>query len=235
MTLEELKENVPKHARNLVTQRIVDVFNKLEEEDGEEFAEVYKQNFISMSSVLKSKNYRISDYLNAVKYASYKLLDNSDIDAYHMTFPDRYKRLIDKWKDFGSEEDIRMSKISPYVNAYKKSELVQKVLEQTLVPSHILNAPLFQEALNVQVSLMYGAKSEMVRQTAAESVLKYTKPPETQKIELEVGIKGQDEVQALRDEMSRLAAQQQQSISTGQVSSTDVAESVLIAEVVESD
>ena len=78
-------------------------------------------------------------------------------------------------------------------------------MEQALVPSKILNAPLFQDALNVQAQLMYTATSEMVRTQAANSVLQYTAPNEIQKIELEIGVKGTDEVQALRDEMQRLA------------------------------
>ena len=230
MTVEELKNNVPKHTRNLISQNVVDVFNRLQEEDGEEFAEHYRQNFVSMSNVMKRGSYSTKEYMNAVKFVSYKLLENSDIDSYQMTFPDRYQRLMDKWADFGTEEEIRGSKISPFVTAYKKTELVQKILEQSLVPSHILNAPYFQEALNVQVSLMYSARSEMVRQTAAESVLKYTKLPESQKIELEIGVKGQDEVQALRDEMARLASQQQQSIAQGQNTSLEIAESKLLIE-----
>jgi len=234
MTLDELKGAVPKHSRGLINQRIVDVFNALELDEGEDFAEHYKQNFVSMSSIMKTGKFSTKDYINAVKYVSHKLLENSDIDAYHMTFPDRYNRLMNKWLEQGlAEDEIRGSKISPYVTAYKKTELVTKVLEQSLVPSRILNAPMFQDALNVQASLMYTARSEQVRSQAAESVMKYTMSPEVQKIELEIGIKGQDEILALRTEMHRLAEQQRGTIVSGTNTSLQIAEQKLLHDIVE--
>jgi len=236
MTLDELKEAVPKHSRGLINQRIVDVFNALELDQGEDFAEHYKQNFVSMSSIMKTGKFSTKDYINAVKYVSHKLLENSDIDAYHLTFPERYNRLMSKWRELDermTEEEIRGSKISPYVTAYKKTELVTKVLEQSLVPSRILNAPMFQDALNVQASLMYTARSEQVRSQAAESVMKYTMSPEIQKIELEIGVKGQDEIMALRTEMHRLASQQQGTIESGTNTSLQIAEQKILHEIVE--
>ena len=230
MTVDELKMSVPKHVRSMVGQNVVDVFNSLESEEGPEFAEHYKQNFVSMSSVMKGGQYAVSDYLDAVKFVAHKLLDNTDIDAYQMTFPHRYLRLLDKWADFGDEAEIRGSKISPFVTAYKKGDLVTKVLEQSLVPSRILNAPMFQDALNIQMSIAMNARSEQVRSQAAESVMKYTMSPEAQKIELDIGIKGQDEIMALRTEMHRLASQQQITIESGTNTSLEIAEQRLLYE-----
>lgn len=234
MTLDELKSALPPRQKKLVTQGVVDVFNQLESDEGEDFAEHYKQNFVSMSTVMNNANYSMQDYVSAVKFASYKLLGHTDIDAYHFTFPDRYDRLMKKWSDL-PEEEIRSQKISPFVTAYKQNELPVKVMERSLVPSNILNAPLFQDALNVQASLMYTARSEMVRSQAAESVLRYTNRPEAHKIELEVGIKGQDEVTALRDEMRKLAGMQQSGIQDGSVTSVDVAHSKLLHDVIDVD
>ncbi len=230
MTLSELKASIPKHARTMITQDLVDNLNQLETEEGSEFAEHYKQNFISMSSILRDGTYGMYDYKNAVMFVAHKLLDNSDIDAYMMTFPDRYQRLLDKHVNFGNEDDIRSSKISPFVSAYKKGELVVKLIEQSLVPARILNAPMFQQALNVQMELALTARSEMVRSTAANSLLTHLAQPEITKIELDIGIKGTDEVQSLRDEMRRLAAQQQSAIIDGANTSLQIAESSLFIE-----
>ncbi len=234
MTLEELKASVPKHSKSLITQNIVNVFNELESEQGQDFAEHYKQNFISMSAILKSGSYSVTDYLNAVKFVSYKLLENSDIDSYHLTFPQRYQRLIDKWEPTGlTEEEIREQKISSFVAAYKRNELVLKLMEQALVPSRILNAPLFQAALNVQAELMYTARSEMVRSNAANSILQYTAPNEATKIELDVGVKNNDEIQSMRDEMQRLATQQKLAIESGTKTSEEIAESKLLHDIID--
>lgn len=236
MTLDELKGALPPRQKKLVTQGVVDIFNALESDEGEEFAEHYKQNFISMSTIMNNANYSMKDYVNAVKFSSYKLLQHTDIDAYKYTFPDRYERLMNKWLPTGmTEEAIRGEKISPFVTAYRQNELPVKVMERALVPSRIFNAPLFQDALNVNASLMYTARSEMVRQAAADSILKYTENKEATKIELEVGIKGQDEVTALRTEMNRLAQEQQSGIQAGSVTSVDIAHSKLLHEVIDVD
>jgi len=186
-----------------------------------------------MNSVMRGGLYSTKDYMNAVKFSSFRLLKNSDIDSYMMTFPDRYARLMNKHADFGDEAAIRSEKISPYVTAYKKNDLVVKVTEQALVPSRILNAPMFQQALNIQMGIAMGARSEQVRSQAAESVMKYTMSPEVQKIELEVGVKGQDEVLALRTEMHRLASQQQATIESGTNSALDIAEQTLLHDVID--
>ena len=230
MTIEELREGLPSRQKKLVTQNVVDVMNNLEGDEGVEFAEHYKQNFISASSIMQSSVYSMGDYISAVKFVSYKLLDYADIDAYMNTFPDRYQRLIDKWSGEMDEQEIRTTKISSFVTAYKKNDIVVKITEQSLVPSKILNAHLFQDALNVQASLMYTARSEMVRSQAAESVMRYTNMPEAQKIELEVGIKGQDEILALRNEMHNLASQQQLGIKDKSLTSEEIAHSVLLHE-----
>ncbi len=233
MNIEELKAGVPKHSRRLITQNVVDVFNGLEGEHGEDFAEHYKQNFISMSSIMKGGLYSTKDYMAAVQFSSFRLLRNTDIDSYMMTFPERYARLMDKWADHGDEAAIRSEKISPYVTAYKQNDLVVKVTEQALVPSRILNAPMFQQALNIQMGIAMTARSDQVRSQAAESVMKYTMSPEVQKIELEVGIKGQDEVMALRTEMHRLASQQQLTIESGTNTALDIAEQKLMHDVID--
>ena len=233
MTIEDLKNGVPKHAKGMITQNVVDVLNHLEGGDGLDFAEHYKQNFITLSRVMKSGEFSMKDYISAIKFVSYKLLENSDVDAYMMTFPDRYARLLDQYAHVGDEAEIRSRKISPFVSAYKGGDLVVKLMEQSLVPSKVLNAPMFQDALNIQMGLAMNARSEMVQMQAANSILTHLKQNDVQKIELEVGIKGQDEVLALREEMTRLAAQQQASIAHGANTSLEIAESTLLHEVIE--
>ena len=232
MTLDELKAGVPKHSRKFITQGIVDVFNQLEGDEGEDFAETYKQNFVSHTRVLQGGEFAMKDYVSAVKFVSFRLLQHPDIDAYMLTFPDRYQRLMTKWEGL-SEEEIRGKKISPYVTAYKQNPLVSKITEQSLVAPHILNAPMFQQALNIQMNTAMTANSELARVAAAESVMKYTRAPEVTKFELEVGIKGQDEIMAMRTEQHRLASMQQLSIESGSMTSKEIAESRLLHEIID--
>lgn len=77
-----------------------------------------------------------------------------------LLLPFRIRFLIEK--SGVSEKDQ-----SSYISAYHKSKLVNLIFEQTLIPIHILNAPLLQQAINVQAELMLTANSEKVRSDAA--------------------------------------------------------------------
>lgn len=234
MTLEELKNGMPKHSRKFATQEVVDILNHLEGEEGEAFAEAYKQNFISHTRVMIGGEYTMKDYINAVKFVSYRMLQHPDIDAYQLTFPQRYNRLMEKWTAQGmTEEEIRSRKISPYVSAYKQNDLVAKITEQALIAPHILNAPMFQQALNEQMMIGLTARSEQVRSMALESVMKYTKAPEVAKFQVDVAISGGDEISAMRAEMHRLAGLQQASIESGSATTLEIAESRILHEVEE--
>ena len=109
----------------------------------------------------------------------------------------------------GDEEWIRSNKIAPYATIYSKGKLVNELLAQAAVPVSILNADLFQEALNVEAHLMKNARSETVKQLAAKTILEILKPEEIQKVELDIGLKENDVIKDLREVTMRLAEEQQ--------------------------
>jgi hypothetical protein len=102
-----------------------------------------------------------------------------------------------------------------------------------MVPTHILNAPLFQEALNVQAQLMRTAVSEKVRTDAAANLLATLKPPEVKKIELDIGHKEDDTIKQLRETTLKLVRQQEEMIKDGSASTRSIAESKLISDDIE--
>jgi hypothetical protein len=101
-------------------------------------------------------------------------------------------------------------------------------MEQTLVPTHVLNADLYQKAINVQAELMLSANSEKVRSDAANSLLIHLKAPETTKIKLDIGIQSDSMIEELRKTTMELAAQQRQLIESGVVNAKHIAESRII-------
>lgn len=199
------KDLVPKTQRGMITPEFVDKLNEWNTDP--KLVDSFKENLLSYTGVLKDGKYKIEDYVYAVKYVSYKLLGSSDIDAYAITFPDRYQRLTD--------EGLDRNGISPYAAAYKKNKLVNAIMEQTLVPSHVLNAPLHQTALNELAQIMMYGKSEMARVNAATSILAATKQPEKTKIELDISVNNKDAISELRRATEELAAAQLESIKAG--------------------
>ena len=160
LSVTQLQGALPSNLKKYVTQEMVDVINDVEDGD---FREHYRNNVLSFSSVLREGKYKTLDYINAVKFVSYKLLGDSNTLAYSKTFPERYQRLVDK--------GITGKNIASYSTAYNRGELVNKIMEQTLIPVHILNMDLHQEAINTQAELMRTARSETVRQKAAECLI----------------------------------------------------------------
>jgi hypothetical protein len=217
LTKEQLQGSMPKKFRHNVTDEMVSFINATE---GDEFRDVYKENLIGFASVIESGRYKMLDYINAVKFVSYKLIGDSNTIAYAKTFPDRYQRLVDK--------NTPMKTISWFSTAYNKGDLVHKILERTLVPVHILNMDIHQEAINTQAELMRSAKSETVRQKAAECLIMQLKAPEAAKIEVDVNYSNSS-IDDLRETTRALAQQQLQMIKSGAVTAEHVAHSDIIA------
>jgi len=172
---------------------------------------------IGLTSVMKEGKFKLTDYLSAVKFVSHRLLGDNQNTAWSKTFPQRYNDLIARGVD--------RSDLGAITSRYASSKLVVLLMGQTMMPTHILNAPLYQKAINVQADLMMNAKSEKVRSDAAANLLMTLKPPEVQKVELNIGMKEDSTIQELRETTMALARQQRQMIEAGVVSVKAIAQS----------
>lgn len=202
MTVELLKEALPKQLQGNATQEFADLVNNLAL-DPETCAEI-RQNFLTYSKVIVEGKYKTEDYLNAVVYATHKYMGYSNKDAYVRSFPDRYQALVARG---ATPKDI-----SAYVSAYSKNKLVIALLEQALVPAHLLYQDVFHAAIATQARLMNTAHSEKVQADAANSILTHLKAPEVKKIELDVNVKESGGIAELRETMRDLAEKQKQMI-----------------------
>ena len=222
MGMEEFKAALPINMRKLVSDELLDTINNTIANP--EILDIFRENVLGYTSVLRHGRFKMENYLNAVKFISYKLLGDSNRTAWAKTFPDRFARM----KRNGTSE----SDIASVTSSYNKSKLVILIYEQTLIPTHIINAPLFQAAINVQAELMVHAKSEKVRCDAAANLIMNLKPPETQKIELDIGVKEDESIKMLRESTMDLARQQQNMIKVGAASVAGIASSKLITSTV---
>lgn len=218
VTVGTFKEVLPKKLKRQVNQTLMDQINATI--DDPVILEAFKDNLIGFTSVLTEGKFTMAQYICAVKYASYKLMGATNKDAYLKTFPGKYSDFVTR--------GVSAKDISSYSTAYNKTKLVNLIMAQTLIPVHVLNAPMFQQALNVQAELMLGAKSEMVRSNAATALLTHLRPPEAQEIELSIAVKEDDSIKALRESTLALVAQQKEMIRTGSASVTAIAESNLL-------
>lgn len=220
LTVEQFRQALPDKVKKSINQELIDQINTtLSDPD---MYEAYRDNLLSYTRVMSDGRFKVTDYISAVKYVSHKLMGCTNIEAYSKTFPDKIARF--------TAQGVLPKDIASYVTAYNKSKLVNLIMEQTLIPSYVLNQDLYQKALNVQAELMVGAKSEKVRSDAANSLLTHLKMPETQKVELEIGVKEDSAIAALRATTMELARQQRMMLEAGAMNAQEVAHSRLVIE-----
>ena len=220
LTVDEIKSALPEQFKKSINQELIDNINATISDP--EMFETYRDNLISYTHVLKNGKFKISSYLDAVRYVSYKLMGHTNIQAYSKTFPEKIKRF--------DAQGVAPKDVASYVTAYNKSKLVNLILEQTLIPSYVLNQDLYQKALNVQAELMMTASSEKVRSDAANSILTQLKMPETQKVELDIGVKQDSIIEQLKQRTAELTATQRTLIQSGSTDAQSIAHSKIITD-----
>lgn len=202
LTKDELIEALPPSVQGGVSDALVNELNQVITDP--DFREAFRDNMISYNRVLQEGKFKLSSYLNAVMYVSYKLMGYNNMDAYSLTFPHKFKQ----WVTSGKTNQT----ISASVAMYNKSKLVNLVYAQAVIPTHVLNQDKFQEAINHQYYLMKNAASEKVQSDAANSLLIHLKPPEEKNINLNVGIEETDSIKELYAAIGNLAEAQVKSI-----------------------
>jgi hypothetical protein len=205
LTQDMVVRAVPPTLKSSISQQLVDLVNNIAADPL--VAEQVRNNFISYTSVLKDGKFKAEDYVHAVAFVSYKVMGDSNKDAYFKTFPARYQALVQK----GCDEKT----ISSYVSAYAKGKLVNLILEQTIVPSWVMNNHLYQEAITTQATLMRTAMSEKVRQEAANSLLTHLAKPKEAVGVLPIDLKESSGMTELKEMLSKMSQQQQELIANG--------------------
>ena len=221
LTIEQFRMALPDKVKKSVNQELIDSVNNVLIDP--EMFESYRDNLLSYTKVMADGRFKVPEYVNAVRYVSHKLMGCTNIEAYTKTFPDKYARFV--------ANGVQAKDIASYVTAYNKSKLVNLIFEQTLIPSYVLNQDLYQKALNVQADLMVNAKSEKVKCDAANSLLTQLKMPEITKVELDIGVKEDSSINALRQATLELARQQRLSMEAGQTTAQEAAHSKIAIDV----
>lgn len=195
LTVDRLKATYPRKNKTMITQELVDKINGLASDgvDGYTFME----KFLKHQSLLSNKAFDMPDYINAVQYVSYMAIGDSSIDAWIKTFPDRYEKLNAR----GIAKDAMNSRASEY----SKNDIVIAIAEMSLVPSHILNAPVHQQSINVLTEIMLDTEvNPRDRVAAANNVALLTKQPEKVGVQVDVNVKNEamEELNAILNQVT---------------------------------
>ena len=218
LTKELVARALPGNLKAAATDALVDMINNISTDPL--IADAIKENFLSYNSVLRDGKFKMEDYVNAVAYVSYKLLGDSNQDAYFKTFPQRYQTLLNAGRT--------PKEISSYVASYNKGQLVNKILEQTLVPSWVLNQNLYQQALNTQFEIMNDPDvSPKVRSDAADSLLTHLAKPKEAGPLINIDMTETSGMNELKDALVKMAKQQQDLIAAGMSTKAIAAQDII--------
>lgn len=205
LTVTDVAKALPPTLKGAATQAFVDQINNIVSDPV--VAEQVRDNFISYTKVLQEGKFKTEDYLHAVTYVSFKLMGMSNQDAYCRTFPQRHAALVAR--------GTPAKDIAAYVSAYHRGKLVNLILEQSLVPSWVLNQDAYQKAINTQVDLMTNAQSELVRTQAANSILTHLAKPKEAGPLVNIDMRENSGMNELKNMLVDLATKQRELISNG--------------------
>ena len=76
LTLGQVQESLPAQNRQNITQEMVNQLNSLSKDPEE--ARNIRENFMTFSQVLKEGRYKVGDYVKAVMYVSYKIMNKTN-------------------------------------------------------------------------------------------------------------------------------------------------------------
>ncbi|WP_421991665.1 hypothetical protein [Roseococcus sp.] len=205
LTQDQIAQALPANLKSAATPSFTAMVNGIVSDPL--IAEQVRENFISYSRVLSEGKFKTEDYLHAVTYVSFKLMGMTNLEAYCRTFPARHAALAAKGT---SSKDI-----SAYVAAYHRGKLVNLIMEQSLVPSWVLNQDIHQKAINHLATLMTSASSEKVQAEAAIGLLTHLAKPKEAGPLVSIDMRETSGTTELRGLLKELAQQQQAAIAAG--------------------
>lgn len=229
VTVEELKILYPIKVAGKVLEQAAEILNTATEDMDYVMAKEFRDNCLSFIDILKNSKSRVSfaDYVNACKFATFKLAGNTDVRAYALTFPNRIRRM--------ERDKVPNSHLYQYASIYSKNKTVVEVMAKLVVPTHIMFQDIFHQAVKVQSELMLDDKiSPKVRSDAANSLMTHLKTPEVKQAELKVDVQGSGAIEQLAEALGSLSGKQSEMLREGRYSLKDIREATII-EVTEDD
>ena len=210
LTLTTIQSQLSKKQKLLVDEGTVEEINRLANEPdyGPEFLQSYLDHLQVLADAPKNNH---EQYLRAIKFFSLVEADNSYTDAYIKVFPERFQKRQAGNPDHENVKDLMRGEAS----RFNGSKMVNEIRRVATVPIQLIHRHLLHQAILSTANLMTNAKSEMVRQKAADTLIRELRPAEDTTLKIEVEDGSRSVIEELRKATTELAAQQQQAVMAG--------------------
>ena len=212
LQLSTIQSQLTKSQKLLVTDDTVEEINKLatNPDYGPEFLESY----LDMLNVLaEAPRNNHTQYLNAVKFYSLVEAGNTLTDAYVKVFPERFEKRTQGNR--GKTPDEVKALLRGEASRYNGSKLLAELRRVSTIPVQLIHRHLLHDAILQTATLMKEAKSEMVRQKAADTLIRELKPAEDSVLQIKVDDNSTSVIEELRKATQELAAKQHEAILAG--------------------
>lgn len=211
LSMEELRAALPPQFGGNITVATLNNINDTLEKS--RIGADVKDHILGFADVLSEGKFKLSAYINAVHYASFKMMGYTNEKAYSKVFAKKHKEMVKAGKS--------KKHISGFVSSYNRGRLVQLVLAQTLTPNHIFYSDYFHKAVLRQAQLC-NSSNEHIAQKAADSIMARLAPPEDTKVKIDVGVNGIDFVEAMAKSNAEMVNNQLEAIKSGKVTAKEI-------------
>ncbi len=162
------------------------------------------EKIVSYASVLKGNRWTPKQYFKAVEYVTYRMADMSMVESYKATFPERLINIKGNDKPAGTVRSL--------ASFYDRGDLPQRIMSQVQIPLHVIMMGERVNAASVLAHLMVHGETERIQMESADKLLNHIKPPETLKVEMDIGFQADDTLVELNEKLDALAGLAQSKI-----------------------
>jgi len=212
LTLATVQSQLTKSQKLTVDEGTIEEINKLANDPdyGPEFMQSYLEHLNVLAEAPKNNH---THYLNAMKFFSLVEAGNSLNDAYVKVFPERFKKREEGNR--GKTPDEVKHLLRGEASRYNASKILAEIRRVATIPVHLIYRHLLHTAIETSADLMLTAKSEMVRQKAADTIIRELKPQEDAVLAIKVDDGSISVIESLRNATQELAAKQHEAILAG--------------------
>lgn len=212
LTMEDVQNALPSR-KNTITQELVDIINEVNLE-AEFQGESLIKTAVTYEKVMINNKASIREFVDAIRFCAYLLtLEDNYTEAYKKTF---YYRDFVKERMNADTKSIKYAELTSAASRYRqKNKLVIDLLTYSQAPLDLMFMGWRYKAVGVLADTMMNAKLDRDKINAAKELLAATKGPETQKIELDIGVKESSAVASLNDQLAQLAGRQKMLLESG--------------------
>lgn len=210
--MEDVQNALPSR-KNTITQELVDIINEVNLE-AEFQGESLIKTAVTYEKVMINNKASIREFVDAIRFCAYLLtLEDNYTEAYKKTF---YYRDFVKERMNADTKSIKYAELTSAASRYRqKNKLVIDLLTYSQAPLDLMFMGWRYKAVGVLADTMMNAKLDRDKINAAKELLAATKGPETQKIELDIGVKESSAVASLNDQLAQLAGRQKMLLESG--------------------